>query len=212
MSANTVSKQTEILSKLKALKFKQIIYPLIITLFIITVIILLVSSTKFLSKNINAIFSSDVSQDISSQLLKVDVAKFYFVADRLGISTEPAAAPQETAPPEPAIEEPSPTAPESTSTAEEIDKTSLKISVLNSTAVAGLAKSLKSDLEADGFLVQKIGDTSPLLQNTIIKIKESKSAYASLVKEIVSQKYILGEDQTLEEENSNDVIIIIGNQ
>lgn len=191
----------EIFSKLKKIRLKQIIYPSIITVFLVVVIILLISSIKFLSQNINKIFSPDT--DISSsQLLKVDLDRFYFVAKRLGISIEPETAPPMTPPLQ--IEPAPPPA--------ELNKTSLKISVLNSAKIKGLAKNLKDSLETEGFSVENIGNTSPSRENTIVKIKESKEIYASLIKEVISQQYTLGDDEILGESENFDVIIIIGEQ
>ena len=193
----------EIFSKFKKLRFKQIIYPLIITIFIILLIVLLFSSIKFLSQNINRIFSSN-TETLNSQLLKLELDKFYFVAKRLGISIELETTPQATPTPTPTTE------PTPTPTPIELDKTSLKISVLNGTATKGLAKTLKTSLETEGFSVQNTGNVSPPQENTIIKIKESKKIYSQSIKDVVSKQYTLGEDQTLEESENFDVIIIIG--
>ena len=197
----------EIFSKFKKIRFKQIIYPLIITIFIILLIILLFSSIKFLSQNINRIFSSN-TEAFNSQLLKLELDKFYFVAKRLGISIEQETAIETTPTPTPTIEPT--TEPTPTPTPVELDKTSLKISVLNSTTTQGLAKTLKTSLEADGFSVQNTGNVSPPKENTIIKIKESKKIYSQSIKDVVSEQYALGEDETLEENNVYDVIIVIG--
>lgn len=181
--------------------FKQIIYPSIIAAFAVVVIILLIYSVRFLSRNINKIFSLD-AQTISSQLLKIDIDKFYFVSKRLGIVID------SKMPPKPAA-----TPVEEATTTEEtpsFNKSSLKISVLNGTGVKGLAKDLKDALEADGFLVQNTGNASPPEENTIIKIKESKKSYGSLIKKVVSQRYSLGDDRILREDDAYDAVIIIG--
>lgn len=196
------------LSKLKKIRLKQIIYPSIITFFIVVVIVLLIFSVKFLSLNINKIFSLD-TQTIDSQLLKVDIDKFYFVTNRLGIIIESKPLQEAAVTP---VEEVAATPIEATTSKEiaSFDKSLLKISVLNSTAENGLAKTLKAALEADGFLVKNTGNISPAQENTIIKIKESKKMYSPLIKKVVSQQYKLGEDMILEENSDYDAVIVIG--
>jgi hypothetical protein len=198
----------EIFSVFKKIGPKQIIYPAIIAAFIILVAVLLTLSIRFLSGKINKIFVLD-TQSINSQLLKVDMDKFNFIADRLGIVVS---APSPS--PAPSLPKTAPEAQEATGTSQVppvvLDKTLLKISILNSTDVQGLAKKLKAVVETEGFAVSNTSNSSPKISDTVIKIKESKKEYLQLLKAVILKEYALGDDETLEETNAYDAVIIIG--
>lgn len=78
--------EKEIIAKFKKIKLNQVIYPLIITIFIIIVIFLFISTTKFLSESLNKIFFLN-EELLSSQLPKLDIENFNFVIQKLGIET-----------------------------------------------------------------------------------------------------------------------------
>lgn len=184
------------------LKFKKIIYPLISGIIVILIIIVFIYSVKFLAEAIDRVFATD-TESLESHLIRLDMEKFNLVAKKLGIMlgmSETELLTQATA------------TIIATATPPVLDKTAVRIEILNSLEKAGLAKDLKALLENDGFKVEKIGDFSPSLATTTIKIKESKKDYSALVRESVSKKYPEAEDKALEENENFDIIIIIGSK
>lgn len=191
----------EILNKIKNIKLKQIIYPLILIIFIAVAIIIFVISAKFLTNNINKAFRID--EEIAKLgLIELNVSGFDLVSKKLTLPPLPPPPPppspepiKELPPPPPMIE----------------DKASLKIAILNSTQTAGLAAGLRNELTKAGFLIEKVGDQKNIEATTLIKVKESKknSNLINEIKDLVSKKYT-PEIQTLEEESLYDLVIIIG--
>ncbi len=214
--------------KLLKLRFKDIIYPTILTLFIIITGIAFAFSAKFLSTNLNKIIILD-AKSIELQLPAVHLNKFYIIAQKLGINVVTTEAPStEITTPEIASTTEKETVPqtevppaeistttEATTTPTEIvvptlDTSSLKISILNGTNIKGLAATLKTELEKDDFVVEKIGNSTKNIKDTVIQIKPGKKEYLSLLKQAIPVKYVLGPDETLGENNAYDAIIIIG--
>jgi hypothetical protein len=193
---------------IKKIKFKKIIYPAIFTVFIITVIILFVYSVKFLANAIDKAFVLDMGA-AESRLTKLDLDNFYLAAKKLGIAIESQQPPANVI-----LQESIPvSAPVATTTPPAVlDKSAIKIEILNSTKIGGLASDLKAVMEAEGFKVEKTGNTSPPRETTVIQAKESKSGYLPLIKESVSGKYQPDEDKLLDENGAYDIIIIIGNK
>lgn len=192
------------------LKFKKIIYPLISGIIAIIIIIVFIYSVKFLAEAIDRVFAQD-TEFLESHLIRLDMEKFNLVAKKLGINQQPT-----TYDLQPTIDNLQQTATSSQSLVVgsqlSLDKTAVKIKVINSTKTRGLAKELKTILEADGFLVNEMDTISPALATTTIKIKESKKNYNPLVRESVSKKYPEAEDKVLEEKENFDIIIIIGSK
>lgn len=202
------------LAKLKGIKLKQLIYPTILGTSCVIALLLFIVSARFLSRNLNRVFSVDIDQ-AQAELTKVDLEKFTRVAKKLGIEVKM---------PEPVLQEeplPEPAAASASAEADQIlepeteapivlNKTLLKIVVLNGTNQKGLAAGLKTLLEQNGFVVERLGNSEETQEETTISTKESKKEYGSLLKEIVSQKYGLGADEVLEEDKEYDALIIIG--
>lgn len=195
---------------IKKIKFKKVVYPVIFTAFIIAVIIFFIYSVKFLADAVDKAFVLDANS-AESRMIKLDLDGFNLAARKLGITIG-----QErvTSNEESVIEnQQTATTTNETNTANEankLDKTAVKIEILNSTKTAGLAGELKNILEADGFKIEKTGNTSPIRETTLIQTKESKNDYLPLIKESVSKKYQASEDKSLVEGDIYDIIIIIG--
>lgn len=202
------------LAKLKSVELKKLIYPSILGTFLLLALLLFIVSARFLSRNINRVFSVDIDQ-AQAELTKVDLEKFTRVAKKLGIEVKV---------PEPLLQEkllPEPVATSTPAAADQIlepeieapialDKTLLKIVVLNGTNQKGLAAGLKTLLEQNGFVVERAGNAEETQEETTLSIKESKKEYASLLKETVSQKYELGTNEVLEEDKDYDALVVIG--
>lgn len=210
----------KILSKLKEIRVRKLVYPSISGLFILAALTLFVFSANFVSKHINRALDDG---EFSGNILSLNKNDFEPVSKKLNIKiNENAVIPIETAASEqpPAVEttpaQNTATSTEATSTppaapsitAEE--KLSLKISVLNSTKTSGLAAGLKKVLEESGFVVEKTGNTSPVLTETILKIKIGKEKYKDVLVKAVSSKYPVSNSQEISADDPYDVIIVIG--
>ncbi len=88
----------------------------------------------------------------------------------------------------------------------------LKIKVLNGTGVVGAAGKAAQFLENLGYQDVKTSNADRFdYQKTMIQIKEEKREFLELLKKDLSTKFVLGEEiKTLPEEESFDVIIILG--
>ncbi|MEK9154835.1 MAG: LytR C-terminal domain-containing protein [Patescibacteria group bacterium] len=191
---------------LKKIKLKKVIYPIITLGILLIVAIVFAYSAKFLSHSINKALFLD-SALAESLLIKLDLGKFNLIANKLSIEINL------VVPEKPQVEEAAIPLEESKKDdieSAQLDKTAVKIAILNSTKTKGLAADLENFLITAGFLIEHTGNTSPLEASTVIKIKESKNNYKTLIREAVSQKYQLAEDQILQESEENDIIIIIG--
>ena len=201
------------MSALKNLKFKKIIYPVIFGVFFIGVILIFIYSAKFLVSSIDKSLSLDI-QYASSRIIKIDFEKFYKVAKKMGIEISKSTIDEQQIDNNNLQETTvvATTTPEIIPIVSEVDKTAVKISVLNSTKIKGLADELKTILENNGFIVGAVGNYDPIQERTFIKIKESRKDYNPLIKKVIEEKYQLADDQTLSETDVYDIIIIIGNK
>lgn len=172
---------------------RDLVYPGIILLFIILVGILFSLATQFIAKNINNAFSSDTGAESSA----LNMANYTLVAKKLGFSTEAGASTVSTSPASPA------------SSAQSLDKKSLIITILNSTAKKGVATTLAQSLESLGFAKATTGNEKKLYATTTIVIKESKSDYETLLLEAVRKTYP-GAIATTTGAGAIDATIIIG--
>ena len=201
------------MSALKNLKFKKIIYPVIFGVFFIGVILIFIYSAKFLVSSIDKSLSLDI-QYASSRIIKIDFEKFYKVAKKMGIEISKSTIDEQQIDNNNLQETTvvATTTPEIIPIVSEVDKTAVKISVLNSTKTKGLAGELKTILENEGFIVGAVGNYDPIQERTFIKIKESRKDYNPLIKKVIEEKYQLADDQALNETDIYDIIIIIGNK
>ena len=211
----------KILSRLKEIKIRGLIYPSISGLFILIALMLFVFSANFISKHINLALEGS---EAPGSILSLNKSDFEPIKNKLNIeineSAEVNQAPaQINAPIEtkttvietPLIENTGTTtissAPEAITPEE---RASLKISVLNSTKTSGLAAVLKKVLEESGFVVEKTGNTSPALTETVIKIKKGKEKYKDILVQAVSTKYSVSNFQEIPESDLYDIVVIIG--
>ncbi|MGB9911357.1 MAG: LytR C-terminal domain-containing protein [Microgenomates group bacterium] len=95
-----------------------------------------------------------------------------------------------------------------------LDRKDLKIKILNGTGVPGSASKGAKFLEALGYSKIDTGNADSFdYKETVIKIKEDKKEYLSLIKQDLAERYTLNEEEeTLKEEENYDVIIILGEE
>lgn len=67
---------------------KRIIYPLMSAVYLVVVVVLVISATRFLSTNINATFKLSPT-DVESQLPHLDLDSYRSVAKKLGLPPPP---------------------------------------------------------------------------------------------------------------------------
>ncbi len=205
-----------ILEKLKKMKIKRALYPAAILVFLLIILTIFLKTAEFLYKNINRPFSVNEAF-LESQLTRINFGDYELLSKKLGFTFPVAPAPQlPEILPSPEVlpsEEPTST-PTTTEFQTEENKQDLKIAIFNTTLASGLASQLKEQLEEKGFLVQRIGNESPTLEQTTIQIKEAvkNSPFVEEIKQIVSEEYLLSEIQTLTEESEYDVLILIGQE
>ncbi len=212
----------KILSRLKGLEPRKLIYPSISGLFILLSLILFVLSANFVSRHVNRALDGDVT---AGDILSLNKNDFEPIKNKLNIritkavSGEPGAPAEispSPAPESPAIETPASETAASSTPAPEIvavtteEKAALKISILNSTKTSGLAAELKKVLEEKGFGVEKTGNYSPTISGTIIRIKTGKEKFKEMVAEAVSQKYPVSGYEEIPESDPYDIVVIIG--
>lgn len=154
---------------------RDLVYPGIILLFFILVGILFSLATQFIAKNINNAFSSDTGAESSA----LNMANYTLVSKKLGFSTEVGAS-VATSTSSPA---------EAVSTAQVLDKKSLTLTILNSTAKKGVATTLAEALQTSGFSKATTGNEKRLYATTTVVIKESKKDYETLLLEAVRKTY-----------------------
>lgn len=154
---------------------RDLVYPGIILLFFILVGILFSLATQFIAKNINNAFSSDTGAESSA----LNMANYTLVAKKLGFSTE-AGVSVATSTSSPAV---------AVLTSQVLDKKSLTITILNSTAKKGVATTLAEALQTSGFSKAATGNEKKLYATTTVVIKESKKDYETLLLEAVRKIY-----------------------
>ncbi len=93
-----------------------------------------------------------------------------------------------------------------------LDKSALKIEILNGTGTSGAAGKAAKLLENSGYKGIKTGNAAQYdYEETIIGIKESKKDFLPLISESLAKNYQIAEDsKTLDEKDSFDVIITLG--
>lgn len=210
----------KILSKLKEIKVRKLVYPSISGLFILAALTLFVLSANFISKHVNRALDDG---EFSGNILSLDKSGFEPVGKKLNIRiNESAAIPLEATASEqsPAIEttpaQDTATSTEATSTTPAVpsvtaeEKLALKISVLNSTKTSGLAAGLKKVLGDAGFSVGNTGNTSPTIDGVALKIKPGKEKFKESLVSAISAKYSSINFQEIPDSDSYDVIVIIG--
>lgn len=196
-----MKKSTQLRESLANISFKKLIYPLIVGGYSVIIGILFFVALNFLVSQIdNALTPPEESAGFL-----FDQQSYELVAKKLDISlTALPIAPQIPS------QNTTSTAPkEASSTTVTLNKRSLVIAIYNGSGKIGAAATLKKHLEDGGFTIKETGNEQST-KTTVIKIKESKKAYLeSIIARLVSFP-LSPKETTLPEENTSDVIIIIG--
>lgn len=193
-------KDMKIIESLKKVHPKDLIYSGVLTFFMIVVAVVFFLSTQFISQNINKVFTTEIGEGVQA----LDLARYQLVAKKLGITV--------TTPSENVVSTEVTTPKETVSAIIPLDKKSLTITVLNSTAKKGVAGTLAKALEAAGFATPATGnEKTPYIKTTVL-IKESKYDYAAPLLEEVLKSYPSAFATTSSETAKYDAMIIIGTE
>jgi hypothetical protein len=196
-------KDMKIIESLKQIRPKDLIYSGILVLFMVIVGVLFFVSTRFISQNINKVFSTEGAEGVQA----LDLARYMLVAKKLGIEVS---TPSEgVAVPTAVIPTPTTLTPTVQAVAT-LDKKTLTIEVRNSTAKKGAASALAKSLTDAGFTTPATGNENTLYPATTILVKESKRDYAPLILAEVSKAYPDAVTATTTESAAFDVTVIIG--
>lgn len=184
-----------ILARIKSIDPSDAIYASILIVFFIVIIVAFFIAVRFISSNINAVFT----EETSSAGLGLNMERYKNLIEKLGIV---ASAPEETAP---IAQEVTPlnesAASTSTSTPETatttsiitppppLERSAITLLIKNSTAKKGAASVLAESLKKAGFASAATGNEQTRYAVTTIIVKESKYDYASLVLEEVLKSY-----------------------
>ncbi len=199
---------TIILESVKKMKSRDFIYPGVLIFFLIIVTVIFILATRFISENINNVFSFEESD----KAVTLDIERYKWVAKKLNIVVNTQG--EEVTTPETSTDvdiSPTTTTEASTSTVS-LDKSAITIMVINSTQKSGLAGELAKQLNAVGFSTPKTGTEKELYSTTTIFIKKSKYDYATLLLEAVLKSYAFAIATTTPETADFDATIIIGAQ
>jgi hypothetical protein len=91
-----------------------------------------------------------------------------------------------------------------------LPKSTMKVQVLNSTGVTGLAKRNAELVKALGYKNVDVGDTKPAIEGTLIKVSSSYKAYKDAIfKEFITFKGLKVQENT-DSSPKSDIIVIIG--
>ncbi|MDP3902061.1 MAG: LytR C-terminal domain-containing protein [bacterium] len=204
---------------IKKIKFKKIIYPISTGVMIVTAVFFFIYSVRFLSASFNKAFSVN-NELLESKMTKVDLETFESVKKKIGdqvavpVSQIHDALAVSASSPEaldtPIQSEEQVSASSSEPVKIELDKTSIRIMVLNGSGKNGRAAELKEILVKDGFISTEIGNAPKITSETIIKIKPEKKDFTDILNESVGKKYEPVMIEDLDKENKYDIIITIG--
>lgn len=208
------------LQSIESRKMKPVDFVYLGVVFLLCIItaILFFFSTSFIINNINKIFSPAEQTTAPS----LDIAKYSLVEKRLNLPSNSLANSTTTPPVEVApIDTTTPpveVAPIDTTIVETpvvvaptLDKTTVKIEIINSTLKSGVATLLSKALEADGFSkATTISKTVKTIGTTTILIKDSMKDYQSFIEDVVKNSYSKAITKTNPESSKFDVIITIG--
>ncbi|OGI63094.1 hypothetical protein A2818_01625 [Candidatus Nomurabacteria bacterium RIFCSPHIGHO2_01_FULL_40_12] len=205
---------TAIIQKIKSTKLSDFIYSGVIFLLVIIVIISFSYSTNFIVKNINKIFSPEDTG--GAQALNMENYLLVVKKLNLPLNTQKEDTPENTNTliVEPVIPPVEDTIIPTPAPIVELDKKSITINILNSTAKKGVASTLAKTLEDAGFSKAETGNEKKSYDLTTIIVSDAKKEYAPLVLEVVSKSYpkAVTETATATGETKFDVTIIIGKE
>jgi hypothetical protein len=96
-----------------------------------------------------------------------------------------------------------------------LERSELKVKILNGSGISGLAGKAKDLLEGKGYEEIATGNADSFdYEETTVQVKEDKSAFLDLLVEDLSEDYLVSTDslEPLEEESAFDAIVILGKE
>lgn len=204
-----MKKELPFIQALKNTKPLDLVYPGVLILFFGLVAVVFFFTIRFISKNINKAFSPEeggVSQALNIERYKLTAQKLNLPVNILqneATAPEPSA---ETA----VLDTASTTQATNTPTTTVLDKSTITITVKNSTSKKGVASTLAKALEDAGFAKPQTGNEPTLYATTTILLKESKKGYEALLLEAVQKTYPDAVVKTSSENSSSDATIVVG--
>lgn len=180
-------------------------YPAILMLCAITIIVVFIFSTRFLTQEINRVFAVDAVGNGFS----IDLVNYKLVARKLGLPEEIIGAPAPSAETQVPTIVASTSTPSAATTTPVLDKNAFTIAVYNATSVSGLASKTKDKLVVAGFIVAKTGNAKAQTTNTIA-LKESAMAYLPLLREALGTSFADATVTTAPTDASYDAVIVVG--
>lgn len=183
-----MKKELPFIQALKNTKPIDLVYPGVLILFFGLVAVVFFFTIRFISKNINKAFSPEeggASQALNVERYKLTAQKLNLPMNTLQSEATAPAPSAETATLDPA----SSTQATSTPSATVLDKSTVTITVKNSTSKKGVASTLAKALEDAGFAKPQTGNEPTLYATTTILLKESKKEYESLLLDAVRKTY-----------------------
>lgn len=90
-----------------------------------------------------------------------------------------------------------------------LDKSALKITILNGSRITGLASAAGKTLEVAGFKIEKIGNTRTAYNTSFIYYNEGKlTAAGEVLKSLTDRIYTLEENK--DQVGASDILVVIG--
>lgn len=192
----------------KKTPLSKFVYPILLLLCAIGIIVVFILSTRFLTQEINRVFTLNTVDNSFS----IDLANYKRVAHKLGLPEEitgtPASLP-ETASSTPITIENISASSTAAVSIPALDTSAITIAVYNATSASGLASKTKDKLIAAGFSVAKTGNANAQTTNTIT-LKESALKYLSLLREALGTSFTNATVITASMNAPYDAIITIG--
>ncbi len=113
--------------------------------------------------------------------------------------------------PSPFVES-SPVTESTSSSTPTLDKSSVKVKVLNGSGVTGKAATVKTLLESAGWTVGSIGNADNSdYKTTEVKVKDSAKSFLDAIVRDLSDKYSAGpSSNSLEASDSADIVVVVG--
>lgn len=208
---------------MKFTEYKKIIYPVLFVVVIGGVLLVIILTAQFLSRALNISFSID-ERTVQSGVVTLDKEGIQKIGGKFGVILLPSPQNEQSFPALQDNQEGSeveniiiPSLQETMLDENVFRNEDITIRIYNGTKISGLAGSLKSKLEAGGFVVGGTGNASASLveglSTTRINIKKGREVYTSELVDIVKKEYPNTVTSLLDSiENDIDVEVVIGPQ
>lgn len=183
-----------ILARIKSIDPSDAIYASILIVFSIVIIVAFFIAVRFISSNINAVFT----EETSSAGLGLNMERYKRIIEKLGITTSVPAdtIPKEVTPLNESTANTGTSTPETATTSTSIiipppslERSAITLLIKNSTTKKGAASVLAETLKKAGFASAATGNEQTKYTVTTVILKESRYDYASLILEEVLKSY-----------------------